>query len=143
MSRFRTYGMFGLGVISHGKDKVSGKVRKWSGIVRNPQLRRSWEAEMAKRGEEARNAITSHFLKAAECVGIKRAADALPHSFHLGDTVHFYALDTSEEIAGTIVSTQIEPSNTYFLVKAVSGKHKSRIYICKDYGDVILGDSEL
>ncbi|MFB5189454.1 hypothetical protein [Alicyclobacillus fastidiosus] len=143
MGRFRKYGMLGIGVVSHGKDKVSGKVRKWKGIIQNPKLRKSWEAEMTKRGEEARHSITSHFQKAAERVGIKTSASPLPSHFYVGQNIKFRALDTDEEIRGIVIGTQIEPTETFFLVKATSGKNTSRVYICKDYGDVILGDSEL
>lgn len=143
MRKIKDFGIFGIGVVSHSKDKIYGKVRRWKGIIQNPNLRRSWETGITERGEETRQSLVLHLQKAIDKIGFKSSSNSRPRQFRIGESVNFYALDCERELTGVITTTGIDHNHAYFLVRAKSNDGREQIYICKDCGHIVIGDSEL
>jgi hypothetical protein len=140
-------GDFTFGIVYSGKEKVERKVRKWTGIVRDPSKRHRWENRILEQGQayrqEVMERVRMRILGSGLVPNSSMDTNTLrKHRVRKGQKVEFYALNKGTVIEGIVSATDFDPAGEFFLVTTYDEYGVSQTYICRDCGDSIIGDVE-
>ncbi|GMA50849.1 hypothetical protein GCM10025857_22060 [Alicyclobacillus contaminans] len=136
-----------FGIVYSGKEKVGRKVRKWTGIVRDPVMRQRWETRILEQGQmyrqEVMERVRTKLLGSRAQSNTALATKPIRRArVRQGQKVEFYALNKACRMEGVVSAADFDPTGEFFLVNTYDQFGASQTYICRDCGDSIIGDVE-